>query len=116
DWQAVERLLAGDLWREHDLIFSSTVGTPYQPANLHKRWHAHLKRAGLDPVPFHSLRHTAASFLVALNVHPRIAMEMLGHTNIQTTMQIYSHAQSDDMRRAMESVEHVLRQASGSDF
>lgn len=115
DRQAVERLIAADQWREHDLIFSSTVGTPYQPANLHKRWHAHLKRAGLDPVPFHSLRHTAASFLVALNVHPRIAMEMLGHTNIQTTMQIYSHAQSDDMRRAMESVEHVLRQTSVSD-
>ncbi len=115
DRQDVERMLAGDLWREHDLIFSSTVGTPYQPANLHKRWHAHLKGAGLDPVPFHSLRHTAASFLVALNVHPRIAMEMLGHTNIQTTMQIYSHAQSDDMRKAMESVENVLRQASVGD-
>lgn len=113
--QDVERVLAGDLWQEHGLIFSSTVGTPYQPANLHKRWHAHLKRAGLAPVPFHSLRHTAASFLVALNIHPRIAMEMLGHQNIQTTMQIYSHAQSDDMRKAMESVEHVLRQASVSD-
>jgi len=113
--QAVERLLAADQWREHGLIFSSTVGTPYQPANLHKRWHAHLKRAGLVPVPFHSLRHTAASFLVALNVHPRIAMEMLGHTNIKTTMEIYSHAQSDDMRKAMESVENVLRQASVGD-
>jgi len=110
-----ERLLAADRWREHDLIFSSAVGTPYQPANFHKQWHAHLKRAGLDAVPFHSLRHTAASFLVALNVHPRIAMEMLGHTNIQTTMQVYSHAQSDDMRKAMESVEHVLRQAPMTD-
>ncbi len=115
DRQDVERLLAGDVWQERGLIFSSTVGTPYQPANLHKRWHAHLKGAGLNPVPFHSLRHTAASFLVTLNVHPRISMEMLGHTNIQTTMQIYSHAQSVDMRKAMESVEHVLRRASESD-
>lgn len=110
-----ERLLAANQWRNHGLVFSSTVGTPFQPANLHKRWHAHLKGAGLDAVPFHSLRHTAASFLVALNVHPRIAMETLGHTSIKTTMEVYSHAQHDDVRRAMESVENVLRRATVGD-
>ena len=92
-------------------MFSSMAGTPYQPANLHKRFKKHLEAAGLPDTELHSLRHTAASFLVALNVHPRIAMAILGHTNIKTTMEIYSHAQQSDMREALESVENVLRKA-----
>jgi integrase len=107
--QDEERLLAGSDWQEFGLIFTSTVGTPYQPANFHKRWQAHLRHAELPMVPFHSLRHTAASFLVALNVHPRLAMEILGHSNITTTLNIYSHAQQSGMRAALESVENVLR-------
>ncbi len=115
DHQADEKLLAGGDWQESGLVFTSSIGTPYQPANLHKRWRAHLERAGLPIVPFHSLRHTAASFLVALNVHPRVAMEILGHTNIKTTMEIYSHAQQAGMREALESVENVLRRAENAD-
>lgn len=111
DHQAEEQLLAGLAWRDTGLVFTSTVGTPYQPANLHKRWRTHLEGAGLPIVPFHSLRHTAASFLVALGVHPRVAMEILGHTSIKTTMEVYSHAQQAGMRDALESVEHVLRRA-----
>ncbi len=112
DRQAEERLIAGHEWEESGLVFTSTVGTPYQPANLHKRWRSHLQQAGLPIVPFHSLRHTAASFLVALNVHPRLAMEILGHSNIATTMEIYSHAQQSGMRAALESVESVLRKGN----
>lgn len=109
--QAEERLLAGDRWQESGLVFTSTVGTPYQPANFHKRWHAHLKAADLPSVPFHSLRHTAASFMVALKVHPTTAKEILGHSNTQTTLDVYSHAQQAGMREALESVENVLRKA-----
>lgn len=112
EYQREERLFAGEEWQEHDLVFSSAVGTPYQPANLHKRFKKHLEAADLPDTELHSLRHTAASFLVALNVHPRIAMEILGHTNIKTTMEIYSHAQQSDMRDALESVENVLRKAN----
>ena len=104
-----ERLIAGSRWQDHGLIFPSTIGTPYQPANMHKQFKRHIAAAGLPDIELHSLRHTAASFLVALNVHPRIAMEILGHTNIKTTMEIYSHAQQAGMREALESVENVLR-------
>lgn len=107
-----ERAFAGSAWQEHDLVFPSRVGTPYQPTNLHKQYKAHLRRAGLPDVSFHSLRHTAASFLVALNVHPRIAMSLLGHTNIRTTMEIYSHAQQDDLREALELVEAQLQRVT----
>ena len=108
-FQEEERLLAGSKWQETGLIFTTQVGTLFHTTNFQRQFKTHLKNAGLPPITFHSLRHTAASFMVALNVHPRIAMEILGHTNIATTMDIYSHAQQADMRGALESVENALR-------
>jgi integrase len=108
-FQEEERLLAGSKWQETGLIFTTQVGTLFHTTNFQRQFKTHLKNAGLPPITFHSLRHTAASFMVALNVHPRIAMEILGHTNIATTMEIYSHAQQADMRGALESVENALR-------
>lgn len=106
--QEEERLVAGSRWNDSGLVFTSEVGTPYQPANLHKQFKKHLDTAGLPPIRLHELRHTASSFLVAMNVHPRVAMEILGHSNIKTTMEIYSHVSLDGMREALESIEKVL--------
>lgn len=106
--QQTQRLLAGSSWQESGLIFTSSTGGPFQPNNLHHPWRKHLAAAGLPMVPFHSLRHTAASFLVAMDVHPRVAKEILGHANIQTTMNIYAHVQQSGMRDALESVALVL--------
>ena len=47
--------------------------------------------AGLSRIRFHSLRHTAASLLLAQGIHPRVVMEMLGHSTIALTMNTYSH-------------------------
>jgi integrase len=50
-----------------------------------------LKKAELPNIRFHDLRHSAASLLLALNLHPRVVMELLGHAQISLTMEIYSH-------------------------
>jgi integrase len=105
----LERQFAGDQWQEHDLVFPSRTGKPYPPNNLYKKYKAHLNAAGLPDRTFHSLRHTAASFMVSMNVHPKVAAKILGHTDIKTTMEIYSHAQQDDMREALELVEAELK-------
>jgi integrase len=42
-------------------------------------------------MPFHALRHTAASLLLAEGTHPRVVMELLSHSTIALTMNTYSH-------------------------
>jgi len=42
-------------------------------------------------MPLHSLRHTHATFLLQAGVHPRVAMERLGHSSIRVTLDTYSH-------------------------
>lgn len=63
--QQQERLLAGDDWREHGLVLTSTIGTPIESRNLLRHFHATLKALAIAPRRFHDLRHTAASLLIA---------------------------------------------------
>jgi hypothetical protein len=49
----------------------------------------------------HSTRRTPASLLVALDVHPRVAIQILRHSQIAVTMNIYSEASSEDTRAAL---------------
>ena len=56
----------------------------------------------------HDLRHGAASIMAALGIPPRVAMELLGHSNIATTMDIYTHTTPQWHREAMELVSKEL--------
>jgi hypothetical protein len=71
------------------------VGTPMNPDNCIKRsYRPLLKRAGLLQMGFRDLRHTFASLMMP-NEHPKIVQEMLGHSRISTTLDIYSHLSQD---------------------
>jgi integrase len=90
--QLEERMRKVGLWRDHDLIFASAVGTPLSHRNVVRSFKALLKRAGL-PVStrLYDLRHTCATLLLGSNVHPKYVQELLGHASIALTLDTYSH-------------------------
>jgi integrase len=93
--QNEDRLRQGGSWRDHGLVFCSTVGTPMSPDNFVKRsYKPLLERAELPQIPFHCLRHTFATLMMP-NGHPKVVQEMLGHSRVSTTLDIYSHASQD---------------------
>lgn len=108
DWLQDERAVAGMAWKEHGLVFPSARGTPLVPRNLYRHFQQTLERADLAPMPFHDLRHTCASLLAESGVHPAVAKDILGHERISTTMDIYTHAGQDDMRKAIEGLADVV--------
>jgi integrase len=57
---------------------------------------------------FHDLRHSCASFLVAQGLHPRMVMEVLGHSTITLTMNVYSHVMPESQRQAIELMDGLL--------
>ena len=73
-----------------------------------KRFQALLAAAGLPRMRFHDLRHGAASLLLAKGVHPRVVMEMLGHSTIALTMNVYSHVIPELQRAAADKMEAVF--------
>jgi integrase len=112
--QAQDQLLAGDRWQEHGLVIASSIGTPLNPGNFYNRYRQKLIEAGFvdeegQPVHnFHDLRHTATTLLVRQGVHPRVAMEILGHSQISVTMDVYAHVVGDSVKDAFASIEGAL--------
>ena len=85
------RLRLGETWQDNDLIFCRADGSPLDPGNVTHHFQVLLKRAGLKKVRVHDLRHTAASLHLARGENPKVVQEMLGHSTIAVTMDIYSH-------------------------
>jgi len=96
-------------WSEGDLIFPNQLGGPHRESNLLERvLRPAAKAAGLEHVTWHQLRHIHASVLHDIGVPAKIAQQQLGHANVQTTMNFYTHAIPETHRRAIESLEEAL--------
>lgn len=106
--QAETRATAGEAWQERGFVFATRTGGPIHPRNDYRSFRALLTKAGLRRVRLHDLRHTAASLLLEQGVHPRVVMEILGHSQISLTMNTYSHVVPDTVRSATDSVQEAL--------
>lgn len=99
--QARERAKAGAAWRELGLVFPTARGTHIEPRNLNRHLAMLCDRAGLAPSGVHVLRHTAATIAYALGVDWRQIQDMLGHSELGTTMNLY-----------VDDVPHLQRDAA----
>jgi integrase len=107
--QAEERLATGIARGEDDLIFTSRGGTALDGRNLARTDFARLlKRAELPAIRFHDLRHTAATLLLGQGVNPKIVSEMLGHSKIGITLDIYSHVLPAMQQQAAAAMDVAL--------
>jgi integrase len=106
--QLVERMAMGSQWHERGLVFTSRIGTPLEPRNLFRSFKALLRKASLPDVRFHDLRHSAASLLLAQGVPMHAVMELLGHSSISTTADIYSHVMPAMMRDVADKMDAIL--------
>ena len=83
------------------------------PSNLTSAFYKFIRAKGLPQVRLHDLRHSHATHLLAANVHPKIVQERLGHANIATTIDLYSHVMPGMQEDAAIRVDAALRAAIG---
>ena len=102
-----------DEWTAHELVFTTRTGHPVEPRNLARSFSRISARAGLRPIRLHDLRRTTATLLKNLGVPPRDTMEILGHTRIAVTMEIYTSADGTSRRDAIGKLSQLLGTASG---
>jgi integrase len=84
------KLLGMDKITDNDMVFSHIDGKPMLPNSVSHAW-ARLSSEYGNPIRLHDARHTHASILLQLGVHPKVVQERLGHANIGITLDIYSH-------------------------
>ena len=109
--QMEERLRVGPAWQGAtwgNLVFADEAGQPLSGFHVTRRFKALLAAAGLPDMRYHDLRHGAASLMAAQGVPARVAMEVLGHSQISTTMEIYSHVTEESQRDAVNRVAEAL--------
>jgi integrase len=107
--QLAEIQQAGSAWVSYDLVFCGALGQPLHGTNLGwMRFHPLLKRAGLPRMRLHDLRHSTATILLAGNVHPKVVQELLGHSAITLTLDIYSHVLSNMQEQVAAHMDNVL--------
>jgi len=104
--QARERLAAGPAWTDSGYAFTTEVGTPVDPRNALRWFYGVRDRVnaahGLDlDGSLHTFRHAAASVLLANGVPMPVVSEVLGHSSISITVDMYGHMAPTVVAEAM---------------
>ena len=108
EWQDDMRARVGDAWQsppEDERIFTNEVGRPLFPTSITQWMGKFIKRTGLPPRSVHSLRHTYASLLIAEGTPVVVVAGNLGHAQVSTTNDIYSHMIASAEAKAVEVID-----------
>ena len=104
--QAAERLVAGSMWQDNGLVFTTEVGTPIDVRNALRGLHGVRRWAGVKGGAWHAFRHAAASRMLMHGVPITTVQAIMGHSSITVTVDMYGHVSgahlADEMRRAMQ--------------
>jgi integrase len=95
------RLFMAELWEggDHNFVFTAYHGKPLHQHSIKNWWSRFIKRHGLRYIRFHDLRHTSATLLLNKGENVKVISSRLGHANVLTTLNIYSHTlrKADEM-------------------
>ena len=105
----IEAEKAGSGWTEYELVFTNKFGGPVDSKNLNTRtFKAALKKAGLPPMKFHSLRHSVLTILANGNEDLNAICNLARHKDINFFRNRYLHPDVESQRPAVEALEKLL--------
>lgn len=90
------------LWADEGYVFTTELGRPLESRNVLRRFHAACARAKINRRRLHDLRHTAVTALLAQGVPMKVVSELLGHSQLATTADLYGHVLSDTLADATD--------------
>jgi integrase len=102
------RRAAGTTWQDADnLVITDALGRPLRGYDIGHAFPAMLESAGVSRIPFHGLRHSAATALLAAGVPLRTVADVLGHSTITITADPYAAVVPELRRDAADAMDRV---------
>ena len=97
------------IYQDQDIVFAKANGDFESPREVIKKFHKVLESAGVRKCRFHDLRHTFASLLLNEGESMKVIQEVLGHSTITTTMDIYSHVSEEKKEQSVAILEKIVQ-------
>lgn len=107
--QNTQRIKCGDKWINEDWIFTQWNGKLMNLQTPSHWWSDFSNRLGIEGVTFHGLRHTAATFMIKNNVPISAVSGVLGHAQISTTLNTYTHVIEDTKKAAITTLSEIFK-------
>jgi len=99
--QLEQRLHLGAAWQDHDLVFASEVGTPWEPHNFRRALRRIGDQVGIEAITPYELRHTAVTLLSNSGIAAERIADLAGHRDTRMVERVYRHRnQTIDVGRA----------------
>ncbi|MBC7347320.1 MAG: site-specific integrase, partial [Clostridia bacterium] len=109
-----ERMIQEGNYGPDGPVFCTKKGTEIRPRNFNFALERVCRRAGLDAIGPHVLRHTFATRLLELGENLKVVQQLLGHARISVTADIYTHVSQELKRQAVEKLDEHL--AAGTNW
>jgi len=106
--QTKEKKAALNKYQSNDYIFASLFGEPIEPRTFQDVFYGITEKAGIENANFHCLRHTFATRALEAGIPAKTVSEILGHANISTTLDLYSHVSLDLKKESMEKLSELF--------
>ena len=101
--------LVGDYYTDNDLIFSSSRGDYLDPGNFNRKLNKTVKKIGIAQISPHALRHSFATRGLEAEVSLKAMQELLGHSSITVTGDIYTHILKEQKRKEISKLNDVFK-------
>lgn len=107
--QMIDRDSNIEIYFDNNLVFSTPIGNYLNESNVRKTFKRILKKCNLKELRFHDLRHTFATRLFENGVPPKTVQTILGHSDISTTLNIYTHVMKDTKDKAIDKLNFLFK-------
>jgi integrase len=104
DMLSRERVVAGDAYSDHGLLFCWADGGRIYPDTITRQFNRLVDRAGVPRIGLHDVRHTYATMALRAGVNPKIVSRRLGHASVAFTLEVYTDSVPELDRTEAERV------------
>ncbi|MBO1306893.1 site-specific integrase [Enterococcus sp. 669A] len=92
---------------ESSFVFAGKSGQPIDPRTVRYRFEQVKKKSGIENLPFHALRHTFATRCLEAGINVTTLSELLGHSSVKMTLDIYTNSFLSEKRKAIQQLEII---------